>query len=70
MNKIENKNFLDKEFVDEQNKILAPMGLQLNSLLTHPTCTKEICYCGQYKCYYSPLWEEKDNLNKYMNDKQ
>jgi hypothetical protein len=49
---------LSNQFVEKTNKKIAPMGVQLNSLLTHPQCTKNQCYCGREKCYYSPLWEK------------
>lgn len=58
------KNYIDdKDFIEEQNRKLAPMGAQLNSLLTHPVCTKEKCYCGRTPCYYSPLWKDENNIN-------
>jgi len=50
-------NNLKKDFVAIQNEKLLPMNLQLNSLLTHPVCTKNKCFCGQKKCYYSPLFK-------------
>ena len=55
------KNYIDdKEFINECNKKIAPLGGQLNYLLTHPTCTKDQCYCGKIPCYYSPLWENEE----------
>ena len=51
------ENYLEKDFISTQNEKLEPMGLQLNSLLSLPTCTKETCYCGQQICYYSPLFK-------------
>lgn len=53
------KTYLTEEFIDEQNEKLSLMGLQLNSLLSHPQCSKDKCYCGQTICYYSPLWSDK-----------
>jgi hypothetical protein len=55
------KNYIDdKKFIDEQNTRLEPMGAQLNSLLTHPVCTKDECFCGKKSCYYSTLWKNKN----------
>lgn len=57
--RFDNETHLPKSFINECNADLAPMGIQLNSLLSHPTCKETKCYCGRTPCYYSPLWEKK-----------